>query len=221
MGGQKKSKRTLPGAARSCAPTVSSAKTHEDPKRAAVDKDEVNLDELLEWSYDVTRILLDRLSGLSEDLDSDDKPTRDHAAQEAEQILGWLLPPPDPLTTAEKWRKIDSISRDDPRSLQALSQLARSTGRPRGRPRTDTSQHAIRAYSLHLGTSLSWRQIALKVKGCNHKRPNLERSCAPCGDAIRDAVGRLEKFLKSKGYHPTLPRRVELDPGSLLTSRRS
>jgi len=221
MGGQKKSKRTLPGSARSCATSVSSAKTHEKPKRAAVAKDAVNLDELIKWSYDVTRILQDQLAGLHEDLDSEDKPTRDHAAQEIHDILGWLLPPRDPLSAKEKWEKIDGISRDHPRSLEAIRQLARSTGRPRGRPRTDTSQHAIHALSLFLGTSLSWRQIALKVKGCKHKRPIPERSCAPCGDAIRDAVGRLEKFLRSKGYYPTLPRRVDLDPHSLLTSRRT
>jgi hypothetical protein len=95
--------------------------------------------------------------------------------------------------------------------LAAMLRTGRSTGRRRGRPRNETSQHAIEAFTWYLATPLSWHEIAVKVKGCKHPRPNpKQRSCRPCGDAIRDAVGRPEKFLKSKGYHPNLPRRVEL-----------
>ncbi len=73
------------------------------------------------------------------------------------------------------------------------------------------TQLAIRALSLHYATPLSWREIALAVKGCNHKRPNPERSCFSCGDAIRDAAGRLETFLKSIGHDLDFTRGRDLD----------
>jgi hypothetical protein len=60
--------------------------------------------------------------------------------------------------------------------------------------------------SLHYGTKLSWREIALTVKGCNHRRPNLERSCESCGDAIREAAGRLDTFIISLGFSPETER---------------
>jgi hypothetical protein len=69
-------------------------------------------------------------------------------------------------------------------------------------------------------TAMSWREIALIVKGCSHKRPNPERSCYPCGDAIRAAVGRLEQFLRGLGCHPEFPRRVDLEKMSYAELER-
>ena len=98
----------------------------------------------------------------------------------------------------------------------AALRAGRSTGRPRGRPRDETSQQAIRALGLHLATSMSWREIALEIRGCNHDRPNPERSCEPCGEAIRNAATRLEALLKKIGYDFTFPRGRELDEKSRL-----
>ena len=57
----------------------------------------------------------------------------------------------------------------------------------------------------------------LEGEGMQSETRNLERSCSPCGDAIRDAVGRLEKFLKSKGYHPNIPRQIDQSAASRRT----
>ena len=152
------------------------------------------------WMYDIQHRLENELDALKDDLRSYDPKISEIAAREAVEILAWMLPPNAPLTADEKINKVLRAISDEKTSGEekvAISRrVMRSTGRPRGRPRTETAQHAISALTLHFSTSLSWREIALKVKGCNHKRPNLERSCSPCGDAIRDAVGRLEKFLK-------------------------
>jgi len=175
------------------------------------------------WLYDIDHTLRIQLEALRDQLDSQDQHTREYAANQVREILDWLYQPPGPLPDDEKWRRTRDALHDESKSLKerlaAARRVARSTGRPRGRPRTDTAQHAIRALSLHLATDLSWRKIALIVKGCEHYpqgrkhyRPNpKELSCIACGDAIRDAVGRLEKFLRTKGYHPEFPRRVDLD----------
>jgi hypothetical protein len=167
------------------------------------------------WVYDVRRVLERRLDSLRYDLDSDDEGVRDKARKQIPEIEAWLYPPAKPLPDEEKVRRTRDALGDGSLSpqerLAAARRVARSTGRPRGRPRTETAQHAIRALSLHLATPMSWREIALIVKGCNHKRPSSERSCRPCGDAIRDAVGRLEEFLRAIGCHPEFPRSVELD----------
>jgi hypothetical protein len=183
-----------------------SAPTSEGHASAFIDK----------WVYDIGHMLWYQLEALKDLLDSEDKHTREHAAKEIHDILGWLYEPPGPLYPEERLRRTRDTSNDESMSVQdrlaAVRRVARSSGRPRGRPRTETAQHAIRALYLHLATPLSWREIALTVKGCNHRRPNpAQRSCVACGDAIRDAVGRFERFLRDKGYHPEFPRRVELD----------
>lgn len=166
--------------------------------------------------YNVEHILKSALASLIDDLTSENENTAELAERTAEEILDWLAPSPKrALSAEEKLRRIQEIVLDEKMPVQAqLSAVAavnRSTGRRRGRPRSETAQQAIRAFSLHLATPMSWREIALHVKGCNHGRPNPERSCVPCGDAIRDAVGRLEAFLRSKGYHFTFSRRIDLD----------
>jgi len=180
------------------------------------------------WVYDVEHRLRNELEALKESLRCEDERTRERATKEAREILGWLYRPPAPLSADEKLRKLHVATKDS--NLSAEEQLTnvirvlRSTGRPRGRPHTETAQHAIRAFSIHLATPLSWREISLKLKGpCGHVKNNpnpKERNCPHCGDAIRDAVGRLEKFLRGKGYHPDLPRRIDLEGTSIVDRRR-
>jgi hypothetical protein len=167
------------------------------------------------WIYDVEAVLRRELENLKDQLASEDVTSRRQAESDASAILDWLYLPVPPSSPGDRLKKAQDVTRDSTlteaeRYSKALRTL-RSSGRQRGRPRDQTSQHAIRAYTLHLTTGMSWREIALTVKGCKHKRPNQsERSCEHCGDSIRDAVGRLERFLKAKGYHPNVPRRIDL-----------
>lgn len=164
------------------------------------------------WLHDVDKLLRRALESLKDDLRSDDDAVRRNAEKRAEMILDWLFPAPWPagkdefkLMAIEQAIKNKTISVDG--RYKSVRRIITSTGRRRGRPRTE-ARHAILALSMHYATKLSWRKIALLVKGCNHtrNRPNLEISCPPCGDAIRDAAGRLEKFLVSIGFNPDFPR---------------
>jgi hypothetical protein len=169
------------------------------------------------YSHDVDSILRDYLENLKDDLRSEDAPIRAQAEKLADQILDWLLPPLPPLSAQARLSRAQQAANDptltDEQKALAVARAARSTGRRRGRPRTDTAQHAIRALTLFYARGhrkgetskanpSTWREIALGVKGCNHRRPNLERACEHCGDAIREAAGRLEKFLISIGHNP-------------------
>jgi hypothetical protein len=182
-----------------------------------------SVDEFIDRTlFDVQHRLRIELDGLRNDLLSEDSRTRNDAKREVSAILSWLLPPAGPISLEQKLRRSQDALADENMSIQdrldLLKRIARSTGRPRGRPRTDTAQQAICAFSLRLATALSWREIALRVKGCNHKRPYPEqRSCKCCGDAIRDAVGRLDNFLRSRGHE--FVRRVELEAQIDLQSR--
>jgi hypothetical protein len=167
-----------------------------------------------EWVYDIDRVLRRKLEDLKDDLASDDERIRAQAETDAAEILDWLLPPPPPLSKENRLKRAEDVMKDaqlpNHQRYAAALRALQSTGRRRGRPRDGTSQQAIRAYTLHLATDRSWREIALMVRGCKHKRPNPEmRSCLACADGIRDAVGRLESFLHTKGYHPDVPRRKE------------
>ena len=176
------------------------------------------------WLYNIELILRDRLESLKYDLRSDDENTSGCATKEAGQILDWLLPPLPSLSKAEQLRRVETAFKDKKRSVEdrlaATRRAALSTGRSRGRPRNETSQQAIRALGLHFATPLSWREIALEIRGCNHDRPNPERSCEPCGAAMRDAATRLESFLKTIGSDLTFPRGKELDEKSRLEQVR-
>ncbi len=169
------------------------------------------------WVYDLQGVLERHLDTLKDDLSSDDDRVRQQASNAASEILDWLhLPVPALSPDEQVQRALSALS--DPmlsanQKLRAAQRAARSTGRPRGRPRTETAQHAIQALTLHFATPLSWREIALSVKGCNHKRPNPERSCEPCGEAIRNAATRLQSFLRSIGHDlSAIPRAARLDP---------
>jgi hypothetical protein len=171
-----------------------------------------DLDQFIDhWVYEIDGVLRRQLDNLKDDLRSDDEGVRKQAESEADEILDWLLPAPAPLTDAEKLQRVKQVIANERLSTSerrtAATRALRSTGRRKGRPRDSTSQQAIRALTLHLATPKSWREIALEIRGCNHKRPHpTERSCAHCGDA----AGRLDSFLKSKGYHPNVPRRIEI-----------
>lgn len=166
------------------------------------------------WVYDLRRVLESHLDGLKEDLYSDDEETRDRASEQVTQILDWLYPPLPKAAPTDTMQSIARVMADETLSpkerVAAVRRAARSTGRRRGRPRTNTSQQAITALSMHYATNMSWRKIALTIRGCKHKRPNPELSCRHCGDAIRDAAGRLENFLKSIGWTLDFPPGREL-----------
>ena len=170
------------------------------------------------WLYDIQRVLEVRLGALKDDLRSDDGPIAEQAANEASMILDWLNPPSPPLSKEERLERVTELISTGELSadqkLAAIVRAGRSARSRRGRPRNETSQLAIRALTLHLATGLSWREIALAVRGCKHKRPNLERSCEVCGESIRQAAFRLQRFLVSIGYNPDFPRGTELDPAS-------
>ena len=172
------------------------------------------------WLYDVERMLASRLESLKDDLRSDDASLREQAAQEAAKIMDWLYPPSPPLSAEEQSNRVETAMADRSLSVKArlgaVRRAVRSTGRSKGRPRDETSQQAIRALALHYATTLSWREIALEIRGCTHKRPNPERSCNPCGSAVRNAATRLESFLKKMGYDPSFPLGKELDGISRL-----
>jgi hypothetical protein len=174
---------------------------------------QADLDRLEASRYDIRQRLMDLLEFLDRQFNhSKDEHKRASAADDIRQICDWLCQPRGPLSADEKVQICNEISSDKTLSDQereaTLRRVLRSTGRPRGRPRTDTVQHAVSALTLKLTTLNSWREIALEVKGCKHKRPNPERSCIACGDAIRDAAGRLDTFLQNKNYHPNFPRRI-------------
>jgi hypothetical protein len=160
------------------------------------------------WLYNIELILRDRLESLKDDLCSDDEATSARASNEAGEILDWLMPPSPPLSHSEQLQRIQAALQDEGLSpadrRTAALRAGRSTGRPRGRPRDETSQQAIRALGLHLATSMSWREIALEIRGCKHSRPNPERSCEPCGKAMQNAANRLESFLKAIGHDLTV-----------------
>jgi hypothetical protein len=159
-----------------------------------------------QWLLDIEGILKRHRENLKDDLWSDDERTRKQADRTLDEVCEWLEPPLPQPTDEQKVATALGILGDETVSptirLKPVSRLIRSGGRGRGRPRTETAQLAIRALSLHYATSSSWREIALKLRGCKHARPNRDRSCKFCGDSIRDAAGRLEKFLQSIGYNP-------------------
>jgi hypothetical protein len=182
------------------------------------------------WLYDVERVLTSRLESLKDDLRSDDAGLREQAAQQADEITDWLYPPPPPLSPEEQVHRVEAAIADKSLSakerLAAASRAARSTGRSKGRPRDETSQTAIRALGLHLATGMSWREIAMRLKGCAHERPmpvhqkprkrNPNLSCNDCGEAMRVSVFRLRGFLRQLDYDSDFPRGTSLDEQSRL-----
>jgi hypothetical protein len=169
------------------------------------------------WVHDIEMVLKRRLENLKDDLRSDDLDTSQAASKEAAEILDWLSPPPPPLTADSKLqaakRALDEEGLSFEEKLAAIRRATRSTGRPKGRPRSETSQHAIQALSLRSATAMSWREIALKLKGCKHKRPKPERSCMLCGEAIREPTERLRRVLIHYSLIPS-----ERDADNLATS---
>ena len=180
-----------------------------------IDKLAEYVDRVSKRRYDIKHILESRLAGLRDDLYSGDKD----AEKEATQILEWLFPakPSKPLTNKDKMRLIREGVSDE--VLERL--LGSKTGQRRGRPRAESSQHAIEALSLHLANpQMAWREIALRFINCGHnpcrcskckerkkdklrKRPNPEtKSCHNCGQLIGAASNRLEEYLKKKGDLP-------------------
>jgi hypothetical protein len=170
------------------------------------------------WLYDIESKLRRRLETLKDDLRSDDEDTRKLATGEAGKILNWLYLPPKPLSKADQLQRMEDAFKDGKMSakekLTAALRAGRSTGRAKGRPRDETSRLAVRALGLHLATDMSWREIAMRLKGCSHERPlparqeprkrNPALSCGDCGEAMRVAVYRLRSFLKQLGFEDVL-----------------
>ena len=171
-----------------------------------------------DWLYDIERFLRRRLDALKDDLESDDGKTQQAASKEAERILDWLDPPLPPRSSSARLERAKEVSQSNELSIEekvaAVGRALRSTGRRRGRPRDETSQLAIRALGLHLA-GMSWREIAMRLKGCAHTQPmppmqrarkrNPNLSCEYCSEAIRNAAFRLRRFLKQLDYPSDLP----------------
>jgi hypothetical protein len=167
-------------------------------------------DEILQfingWVYNVDAYLRRNLDSLKDDLASDDEGVKKNADKQAENIFCWIAPPLPPLPASARIERAEAALSNESTTAEekiaAAQRVMRSTGRSRGRPRDETSQYAVKALALHYATQLSWRQIALEIKGCNHSlhRPNVNLACEPCGEAVRAASQRLEKFLKSTGF---------------------
>jgi hypothetical protein len=182
------------------------------------------------YLYDVERLLRDHLDTLKEELLSEDEQTSQKASKQAEMIMEWLSPQPPPLSALQRLAVASGIDQNNELSEleknAAISRAMRSTGRRSGRPRDETSRLAVRALGLHRATAMSWREIALKLKGCSHKQspPPRQRarkrnptlSCEECGETMRIAVVRLRRFLKGLGYEEHFPLGTQLDEESRI-----
>lgn len=171
---------------------------------------------------------------LKDDLRSDDEHLRQQATQEATEILDWLSAPPEPLSQEQQLQRVAAALNDTTlpaeHRLAATRRAVRSTGRARGRSRDETTRLAVRALGLHLATGMSWREIAMRLKGCVHERPvpprqkprrrNPNLSCDDCGEAMRVAVYRLRRFLTQLGYQENIPLGKELDEKSRMELRK-
>lgn len=156
------------------------------------------------WLSDIRHHLESALEGLKEELDSDDPVVSKRAEDDVAEILDWLNPALPPVSFEERAKRAEEAFKVGGR--EAAEKALRSTGRPKKRPRTETPQLAIRALSLRRADeNMSWRKVALEVAGCVHKRPDPAIACDHCGEKIRNAVGRLETFLRDHGYHPDVP----------------
>jgi hypothetical protein len=171
------------------------------------------IDELIfRFVYNIDAILKSQLEMLRYDLASDDDDARRAAEEKFDKIGDWIFDPLPPLSQKEREQRAIEISQDQSLSplerLNAARRALSSTGRRRGRPRNDATPHAIRALTMHYATQLSWRHIAFEIRGCKHEHKNKRpgRSCPACGDAIRDAAGRLDLFLKNLGHTVDVPR---------------
>jgi hypothetical protein len=178
------------------------------------------------WLFDVESKLRRHLETLKDDLLSDDEDIRKLATKEAGEILDWLYLPSKPLSKAEQLQRIEDVVKDDKMSseekLAAVLRAGLSTGRAKGRPR-ENSRLAIRALGLHM-VGMPWREIAMKLKGCDHERPlpprqkprkrDADLSCEDCGEAIRVAVYRLRNFLNRLGFEDEVPLGKDLDEES-------
>jgi plasmid stabilization system protein ParE len=173
-----------------------------------------DLDAFVEhWLYDIERILKSRQNELRENLPSADKEAAKRAMSEIEKIESWLKPSTESEAAKEKLQRIRAVLEDGSDSpekrLQAIHDLSRSARKTRGRPRDKTGPYAIRALTLSLATDKSWRQIALEVKGCDDPHPE-GLSCEKCKEAVRNAVNRLQEFLRRIGGNPKFPSHKEL-----------
>lgn len=166
------------------------------------------VDRFILWASDIERTLWNRRDELMENLSSADEEAAKSAISEIEKIDNWLNPSPAPVAAEEKLRHIRAVLEDKSvppeKRLEGIRRLSRSTGLPRGRPRDKTGQYAMRALTLSQATDKSWRQITLEVKGCPHRHPK-GLSCEKCKETIRNAVFRLQKFLRDIGCNPKLP----------------
>jgi hypothetical protein len=161
------------------------------------------------YIYDIKSRLQGALEGLRDDLESEDEEVRREAAQEVSEILEWLFLSASRkgrgrprtaaqyavpalvlhLTTPKSWRQIAL-------ELRGCKHFCPACGRRRGKP---------------LEGGFSAQKRCAKCGLVKRTKPEPEHSCFACGDAIRDSVGHLAKFLRRKGLYPTLPRRKDME----------
>lgn len=169
---------------------------------------------VIEWLCDVERMLRHELDKAVDLVDSRNPAVRKAASQRAEQILQWLEGDAPPKSDEYRISQVREIVNDVNLSLTqqvvALKRVLASSGKRRGRPRTENGC-AVTALSMHLA-GVDWRVIASQLRGCTHKGSTPIRSCPACRDSIRNISERLESFLQTL--------EVELPDDDLIGSLR-
>jgi len=151
-------------------------------------------DDLLDnWVHNFRRALATERDALVDDLLSDDAVTRQDARNEIEEILDWLEPPLklSPADDEQTAVEVALLQAGVPaaRARSIALKAAPSINRKSGRPRTN-GPYAIRAFTEHMKTAKTWREITLKLKGpCEHR-------CSTCRDADRPQA------VESSGLRP-------------------
>jgi hypothetical protein len=114
---------------------------------------------------------------------------------EAEKILSFLYGASS-FTDDERCQRAAEIFRDanlSPKERKAAMQRAlKASGGRSGRPK-EKGQDAINAFTIHLRTDRSWREITLEIQGSCESR-KCEYFCPECGDVKRKRdKGRLDR----------------------------
>lgn len=163
-----------------------------------------DLDAFVDEIWDIEHILRDRLSVLAHEFDSAGQQTPEHISREVSEILRWL--PSAGKGTADR-------KRGRPRTMHeyAIRALTMHLKTPKSWRRIALEVKGCTHVCPHCRRKKGKpEECGFKLQGgcptCGMKKrtkPEIEQSCYACGDAIRDAVGSLVKFLHSKGLYPT------------------
>lgn len=153
--------------------------------------------------YDIANVLRKHRSGVLDDLQyTTDEDERRNILTEVAKIDGWLTPLDKRDACEQALAKIRIVLEDrnisPENAWKRVQRLATSSGARVGRPRNGVGLHAIRALTIKRSTNKPWSEIALELRGCKHRHPP-GRSCDRCKEALRNAVSRLQQFLRRTG----------------------